>query len=772
MGEAITFLDAVVEALKRAGTYNKDDQVPPAAVLWPDKEQQWSALLPRLRERMPLLTLGQYAPKERTGPAYWLRCMIARTLPEDRLPPEATPIIYLPGVSRQELRAVEECPRPLQPLAELQYRGVFWSHKNGRDWTVAGFLQASDGGLGVEVGGDNATKEALQRALLKLADEPVTGLRKEAPLRAPFFDALLNPDEVRRLLLWLNDPSEYPKQLDAAEWAGFCGLSRRKYDFDPEKDGPVTAAERLGRRQGPWEMVWRRFTEAPHSYPNIPDLLSRARPQQLRLLEPSESWPQDTRNAEEQLRGHLADLAGALSEEARTAVIQLEAVHGPRRHWVWVELDQAPLVVALQHLVTLAKETEQAPGGAATVEVARAYAEGGWRADAAALDALAAVERPEDVAAVKAAVDALYRPWLEKGAIAFQKAVSAGDLAQTYPRKSLLEPQEGTCLLFCDSLRFDAAQRLAEALLKSGLACEIKWTLAALPTVTPTAKPAVSPVADQFSSGSKLEPTVKESGAKVNVQVLRRLLTQVGYQVLEGEDYGNPAGRAWTELGAIDTYGHQHGWKVAHHLRSELRALGRRVEALLDHGWKQVVIITDHGWLMLPGGLPKVELPEHLTAVRKGRCARLKEGAQTDHQTVQWHWDADVRIAVAPGIFCYEAGKEYEHGGLSPQECVVPFITVSRQSSAAETVRIENVTWKGLRCTMEITGVVSGMVVDVRTKAGDPTTSLAATPKAPSADGSVSLLVPDDDRLGGAAIIVVLAGDGTVYAQTLTTVGG
>ena len=43
-------------------------------------------------------------------------------------------------------------------------------------------------------------------ALLKLVDEPITKLKQEAPLRAPYFDALLNPDESRNLLLWLNDP--------------------------------------------------------------------------------------------------------------------------------------------------------------------------------------------------------------------------------------------------------------------------------------------------------------------------------------------------------------------------------------------------------------------------------------------------------------------------------------------------------------------------------------------------------------------------------------
>src|SRR5438105_4464982 len=81
-------------------------------------------------------------------------------------------------------------------------------------------------------------------------------------------------------------------------------------------------------------------------------------------------------------------------------------------------------------------------------------------------------------------------------------------------------------------------------------------------------------------------------------------------------------------------YAHDHGWRVAHHLSAELRTLERRVAALIEHGWKQLVVVTDHGWLLLPGGLPKADLPEHLTEVRKGRCARLKEGSKTDQQVV------------------------------------------------------------------------------------------------------------------------------------------
>jgi len=106
MSDQVTFLDALVEAIQRAGRYNKNDQVPPIVVLWTDKDRQWKPLLPLLRERLPLLTLGQYNPAELTGPAYWLRCVIARSLPEPQLAADVTPVLYLPGISKQELRAV------------------------------------------------------------------------------------------------------------------------------------------------------------------------------------------------------------------------------------------------------------------------------------------------------------------------------------------------------------------------------------------------------------------------------------------------------------------------------------------------------------------------------------------------------------------------------------------------------------------------------------------------------------------------------------------
>ena len=117
-----TVLDELVQALDRASAYNPQDQVAPAAVLWTDKDRQWEAVIPRLLEARPgLLALGPYVPEERSGPAIWLRCMLERALTEADWPEETVPVLYLPGVSRRDLRAVAECPIELQPLAEVQY---------------------------------------------------------------------------------------------------------------------------------------------------------------------------------------------------------------------------------------------------------------------------------------------------------------------------------------------------------------------------------------------------------------------------------------------------------------------------------------------------------------------------------------------------------------------------------------------------------------------------------------------------------------------------
>ena len=129
---------------------------------------------------------------------------------------------------------------------------------------------------------------------------------------------------------------------------------------------------------------------------------------------------------------------------------------------------------------------------------------------------------------------------------------------------------------------------------------------------------------------------------------------------------------AWTEFGNLDSIGHQEGSGLAHRIPELIASLVYRVESLLAAGWREVRIVTDHGWLLLPGGLPKTDLPKYLTATRWRRCAVVKESAIVDVPCFPWFWAEKVRIACPPGIDCFMAGEEYSHGGLSLQECLVP----------------------------------------------------------------------------------------------------
>ncbi|MEA1969378.1 MAG: hypothetical protein U9N77_14320 [Thermodesulfobacteriota bacterium] len=150
-------LKKVIKAVRESSKYNPDVQVPPVCILWPDKDRQWEAVIQRLQNELPeLFVLGNYQPDKQIGPAIWLRCVLAgkalfkeKTSHPDEvsekieefISTETIPIFYLPGVSRQDLRAVEISPDYLKPLAELQYRGVIWSQINAKDWTIFAFFK-------------------------------------------------------------------------------------------------------------------------------------------------------------------------------------------------------------------------------------------------------------------------------------------------------------------------------------------------------------------------------------------------------------------------------------------------------------------------------------------------------------------------------------------------------------------------------------------------------------------------------------------------------
>ena len=756
----MTIIASMLQSIRKAASYNRHELAPPRVIMWPDEERLWIECLDLLRANHPVLwSLGDYDPDKATGPAAWLRYQL------EIRSGDHVPVIYLPGIGRSAFRSAEQCPNGARHLFALQFQGQFWTQKNGKSWTPFAFLSSPTGGLGLDVAGDQDTKKAIQESLPKLLEIELDALH-ERRLEAADFRAVVTKDPVRTLLRWMGDPVKTKMELEksGSEWISFCAVCRSTYGFNPEKDGAITAAEKLSSAKASWQLVWGRYKEAPRSYPGVKDLLESLPPEQMSIFEApgeykrSEYKPSFNRQEEDRLEKALCSLSSASPKDALAKIHSLAGEHSPRACWVWATLGESQLAIAIGYLHELAEIIETSGNPSTWEGLADYYSTLGWKADRSVLRTLNAARSTAAAKAVTVAIRAIYLPWLEK----FSTLTQA--LAGTYPVREpqtcrTLPAEDGTVYLFADGLRLDLARMLEEKLISSELEVKFEHAWSALPTVTATAKPAWMPLAEKL--GGPLEGAGFQSREQVNGKALvharfKQLVTELGISFLESDEMGSATGCAWTESGFLDTYGHDQGAKLAWRVEEELCALQQRVGDLLQAGWAKVKIITDHGWLLLPGGLPKTELHKHLTESRWGRCAIPDTDALHGYPMTSWFWDAAEAVVLAPGVSCFIAGKEYCHGGLTLQEALIPCLTVfPRQTGGGRAVVLKEMKWSGMRLKVLLAGA-EDLTVDIRSKVADAATSFTTSPATGAADGQkTSLLVEDDETLGTAAFLVV-----------------
>lgn len=771
-------IEELLKSIRSSSVYNSEVQMAPHCILWPDQERQWENVIPLIQDYLPeLFVLGEYSPEQRKGPAIWLKSVIADVINEVNLPEGRTPIIYLPGISRQDLRAVDTCPDHIKPLAELQYRGVIWSQVNTKDWTVLAFLISGQGGLGLDVSQDRATLDAMLIALNRLLDEDVNSLRGKR-LEKEFFNTLLTSgDPVRDLLLLLDQGEEYKTRLDQNEWNAFEDILKSHFFYDPLNDGELAGAERLASRKGPWQVVWERYCEAPTRYPNIQSKIRSTIPTDL-FVDQS-AWPQWNDNEEEELRTDLVSLNELPPHQARIRLKELNEKHKGRRELVWAELGQSPLAMSIEWLSILAEITELSLAAGTIEDIVSRYQNSGWKADDAVISALKPVNRHSDVEAVTLAIRSVYLSWIEDLSRYFQKLTRENG----YPDHSAdllknVRDTETECILFVDGLRYDVAKKLIAKLLDNNLNVLEDYRWAALPSITATGKPAVTPISHLIAGNnfdSEFEPSVAATNQSLKGGYqLRKLLKEEGWDILSKDDSGTRSNKAWCEFGDIDNEGHSRGWKLAHHIDAILNEIEEKIVQLVNEGWKKISIVTDHGWLLMPGGLPKMDLPPALTENKWGRFAVIKEGARTEEELYPWYWNPNRYFALANGISCYRSGQEYTHGGLSIQECLTPRITITNQDKLLvdNAVEFTDVVWRGLRCNVAVLGDYGNSSVDIRLHAGNIETSVVLSAKKFNESGTASVVIEDEDLEGREAFIVLVDDRGQLVAQTSTVIGG
>jgi len=751
-----TVLDRIVASITRAGAYDSNATAAPVAILWPDPVDSWASLLPLIRADLRVLTIGPYDEESDTGPAIWVRTQLVAACP----PPL---VVRLPGVRRSDLQGAEHWPAHLLPIAELQFRAQWWLSSSVDAWTPLSFLRSKDG-LALPVSGDAATAAALPGALVEVATKEVETLRQRASIDSSYLTSLLVSDELRLLLKWMNDPAGVRSELTPNRWQAFCSRCVGTFGFDPLIDTPISAAAQLGGRSGAWNDLWDRFAETSASYTAIPTLLDQAKPDDGMLFtaHPS-SWPSVNRDQESTARMALLALEGQSAGAAATVIANLEREHGERRSWLW----PTPLAHAVKYLSLVATGAQEHGPTSSAADLSQWYATTGWTVDDHAVSAIAAASSQADRRAVLAALSTVYPAWVDRTARQLQDLVTFVG----YPGTTGLAAPAGTCVVFVDGLRLDLGHRLEDLLRHGGSHVQIDHRVAAFPTVTPTGKPAVAPVTG-LGPGPDFAAGDAQARAFVG-PIFDKGLAAAGVEKLGANDVGDPSGSGWTEASNIDSIGHAHGHALADRLGAELAGVAERIAELLDGGWRRVVVVTDHGFLLSPVPLEKVELAQHLTendSCRKPRVARLKADApDVVHPTVAWTWDSSVRMVSPPGAASFVAGRRYEHGGISLQECVTPVLTVLAGSAGAA-ASITGLKWIGMRCRADTTAS-SGALAELRRSPGDPTTAVTEA-KPVDESGEVKLLVTDDHLEGTTVHVVLLDAAGAVLAQRATTVGG
>jgi hypothetical protein len=101
-------------------------------------------------------------------------------------------------------------------------------------------------------------------------------------------------------------------------------------------------------------------------------------------------------------------------------------------------------------------------------------------------------------------------------------------------------------------------------------------------------------------------------------------------------------------------------------------------------------------------------------------------------------------------------------------------LTVTRRvsSQVAASVEFTDGVWKGLRCTVAVDGNFSGLSLDIRSQAGDPSSSVVVGIKPLKDNGTASVVVEDEDMEGHEATVVLIDENGSLVAQIATVIGG
>ena len=293
-------------------------------------------------------------------------------------------------------------------------------------------------------------------------------------------------------------------------------------------------------------------------------------------------------------------------------------------------------------------------------------------------------------------------PMLKKGAT-FQLD---GIPRQTQVYDRFVRPHvddEKVAYIWVDALRFEMARELSHAL-KDDYEVEFQPVIASVPTITEIGMPSLLPVRDNEVQVVKVGAGTL--GLKIGDKVIKTRAERVEYlksttelNVVDAklEDFLPTPKRAlqkklkeaqlvFITSQEIDQVGEQGNEAIARRIMDDiLHQLRRLFSILADRGVKRIVVAADHGHLYGEemGTDMRIDPPGGDTVDLHRRIWVGKGGASGDGyfrgELAAMGLSDELEFASPYGFACFKspgAGMAYFHGGLSPQELIIPVLSL------------------------------------------------------------------------------------------------
>lgn len=404
--------------------------------------------------------------------------------------------------------------------------------------------------------------------------------------------------------------------------------------------------------------------------------------------------------------GHYGQAKG-LAEQRRTTSMWADGQVPEADQWVPV-WNAATAVGGL--LDELAREIP--PGRATAADFLEWYATSGWRVDQHHRhmeEALTQLGGYGDMTAAISRARAGFESWVGSVMEAFTEAIATGGLdASEMLRQSevhhtyLQTSDEPVAYLLVDALRYELGEELATALRQAGAEVHLRPAVSSSPTITPVGMASLLPGAEAglalgLDAVDRLTVAVDGTpvaGVAPRVERLRAAHGEVVDLVLT-ELFDHSEAELARRFGsakvvlvrsqeideALESDKTAAGWSYIRELKT---LLARAVAKLRHAGVNHSVIASDHGFVILsrPIGSDRViERPGGQGDLHR-RCW-VGRGGVTSPSALRVPLaelgvggGLDLVVPRGLGVFAAGGARRFFHGGLSPQEMMVPVLDV------------------------------------------------------------------------------------------------